>query len=140
LPRAAALVGAAAGIAAQHANEIEEAATAAEAEAMAAEGEVVTLWRAVELPELKDILRFRDYNIDFNSTFKRFFDSEALVRRYIAANPNTQYFLTYIRLPVQYLSQMEQHPDFGIGTAFGIDVWLQPEFYSWTLGGVQVVP
>lgn len=86
--------------------------------------------------ELADILKRGDYNIHPNSTYKRFFESEAEVDEFIRRNPDRGYTKTSVDLPEDYvLKNMERHPDFGVGQAFGIDVYDNPEFYDMFLGG-----
>jgi len=119
-------------------------AEAASAEAGAARGgppATTRLWRAVEAEELLDVRRFGDYNIDPNSTFKRFAFSKPDVDAFIQANPGRSYTTTFVDLPTDKLRFMTEHPDpGGVGRAIGIDVYETPEFYSWFVGGVKVVP
>ena len=90
------------------------------------------MWRAVESEELKDVLKFGDYNIHSNSTFKRFAFDEASLDAFIKANPNREYIKTFIDIPTSYLEQMVRHGDpGGVGKAIGIDVFENPEFYKW---------
>ncbi|WP_212749167.1 hypothetical protein, partial [Chitinivorax sp. B] len=90
------------------------------------------LWRAVEPNELKDVLRYGDYNIHPNSTFKRFAFDEGSLDAFIKANPSRSYTKTYIDLQSSKLNEMVHHGDpGGVGRAVGIDVFEKPEFYKW---------
>jgi len=98
------------------------------------------LWRAVTDKELEDIMRYGDYNIHQNSTFKRFAFTERDVDNFIRANPMQHYTKTYIDLPTDKLQLMFQHDDpGGVGKAIGIDVYEHPEFYNW-FEDVTIVP
>ncbi len=99
---------------------------------MVAKSGMTRLWRAVEPPELDDILRYGDYNIHPNSTFKRFAFDESSLDNFIRANPDRTYRKTYIDIPTDKLNEMYRHPDSGgVGEAIGIDVFEHPEFYDW---------
>jgi hypothetical protein len=90
-----------------------------------------TLWRAVENPELDDILKYGDYNIHPNSIFKRFALGEKSLDDFIAANPGRTYTKTSISIPTLKLDHMVPHADTGgVGNAVGIDVHEHPEFYD----------
>jgi len=113
--------------------------SAASSQATTVEGGTTRLWRAVEPPELQDVLRYGDYNIHPNSTFKRFaFDEESLIN-FIKANPDRSYTKTFIDVPSENLDLMYRHADpGGAGPSIGIDVYEHPEFYDW-FDQVQVV-
>ena len=99
------------------------------------------LWRVVEAEELADVLRFGDYNIHPNSTFKRFAFSEADLDAFMKANPGRSYTKTYVDIPTGKLRLMTEHPDpGGVGRSIGIDLYETPEFYNWFVGPVKVLP
>lgn len=86
------------------------------------------------------MLRFGDYNIHRNSTFKRFAFSEADLDAFIKANPGRNYTKTLVDIPTNKLQLMFEHPDpGGVGRAVGIDVFETPQFYDWFEGPVQVI-
>ncbi len=90
------------------------------------------LWRAVEPEELADVVKYGDYNINPNSTFKRFAFDEGSLDNFIKANPGRDYTKTFIDVPAENLSQMYRHADpGGVGKAIGIDVYEKPQFYEW---------
>jgi hypothetical protein len=92
----------------------------------------IRLWRAVEPEELKDVLRYGDYDIHPNSTFKRFAFDEKSLDNFIRANPELEYTKTYIDISKDKIKFMTRHEDArGVGKAIGIDVYLTPEFYEW---------
>jgi len=96
------------------------------------EGSTTRLWRAVEADELADVVKYGDYNIHPNSTFKRFGFDEGSLDDFIKANPARDYTKTYIDVPTKNLDQMFRHPDpGGVGKAIGIDVYENPTFYDW---------
>jgi RHS repeat-associated protein len=100
------------------------------------------LWRAIGERELADVVKFGDYHLHYNSTFKRFAFLEDDMNAFIRANPNKSYAKTYIDLPNERLMSMDTHPwgDFGgRDFAIGIDVWERPDFYEW-FGEVNVLP
>ncbi|WP_199522649.1 hemagglutinin repeat-containing protein, partial [Pseudomonas protegens] len=102
--------------------------------------ETTRLWRAVEPEELADILKYGDYNIHPNSTFKRFGFDEKSLDDFIKANPDRTYTKTYIEIPKVFLDKMYRHDDpGGAGKAIGIDVYEFPEFYD-LFNKVHVVP
>jgi hypothetical protein len=104
----------------------------ASSEVTSAGGGTTRLWRAVEPPELQDVVKYGDYNIHPNSTFKRFAFDEASLDKFIEANPTRSYTKTYIDIPTENLGQMYQHADpGGVGQSIGIDVYEHPEFYDW---------
>jgi len=89
------------------------------------------LWRAVEADELADVYRFGDYNIYPNSTYKRFGLDEQSLDDFIGANPDRQYWKTYIDVPNSEISRMDYLPDpGGAGNYYGIDVYENPDFYD----------
>jgi hypothetical protein len=93
------------------------------------------LFRAVEGAELKDVLRYGDYNIHPNSTFKRFAFDEGSLDAFIKVNPGRNYTKTFIDLPTEKLDFMIRHGDpGGVGKAIGIDVFENPQFYDWFKG------
>lgn len=93
------------------------------------------LFRAVEKAELDDVLRYGDYNIHPNSTFKRFAFDEGSLDAFIKANPGRNYTKTFIDLPTEKLDFMIRHGDpGGVGKAIGIDVFENPQFYDWFKG------
>ena len=93
------------------------------------------LFRAVEKAELDDVLRYGDYNIHPNSTFKRFAFDEGSLDAFIKANPGRNYTKTFIDLPTEKLDFMIKHGDpGGVGKAIGIDVFENPQFYDWFKG------
>jgi filamentous hemagglutinin len=99
------------------------------------------LFRAVESEELKDVVRFGDYNIHPNSTFKRFAYNEGDIDRFIGANPNRSYTKTSVDIPTSKLQFMFRHADpGGVGRAVGIDVLETPEFCNWFYGPVTIIP
>jgi len=90
------------------------------------------LWRAVEPAELKDVMKYGDYNIHPNSTFKRFAFDEGSLDTFIKANPDRTYTKTFVDLPNDKLKFMYEHADpGGVGRSIGIDVYEKPEFYDW---------
>jgi filamentous hemagglutinin len=90
------------------------------------------LWRAVEPEELADVVKYGDYNIHPNSTFKRFAFDEGSLDNFIKANPGRDYTKTFIDVPTENLGQMYRHADpGGVGKAIGIDVYENPQFYDW---------
>lgn len=90
------------------------------------------LFRAVEADELADVMKYGDYNIHPNSTFKRFALEESSLDDFIKANPNRSYTKTSIDVPTENLGQMYRHGDpGGVGKAIGIDVYENPHFYDW---------
>jgi RHS repeat-associated protein len=64
------------------------------------QGPIVRLFRAVEPPELADLQRYGDYNIDPNSTFKRFYFNEAQVGR-CGLSRNLEMFLAHVAFNVE---------------------------------------
>jgi RHS repeat-associated protein len=97
------------------------------------------LWRAVEPSELQDVLKYADYNIHPNSTFKRFAFDEASLDDFIKANPGRDYTKTFIDLPTEKLDLMYRHSDpGGVGKSIGVDVYETPEFYNW-FNGVTIL-
>jgi hypothetical protein len=123
--------------------DVEKLEHAAELGATAAEGAgagSTRLFRAVEDEELKDVLRFGDYNIHPNSTFKRFAFSEGDLDAFIQSNPGRSYTKTFVDIPTDKLQFMYQHADpGGVGRAVGIDVFETPEFYDWFMAPVQII-
>nr|WP_306108701.1 hemagglutinin repeat-containing protein [Pseudomonas sp. Fl4BN1] len=102
--------------------------------------ETTRLWRAVEPEELADILKYGDYNIHPNSTFKRFGFDEKSLDDFIKANPDRTYTKTYIEIPKDFLDKVYRHDDpGGAGKAIGIDVYEFPEFYD-LFNKVNLVP
>jgi filamentous hemagglutinin len=98
------------------------------------------LWRAVEPKDLADVMKYGDYNIHPNSTFKRFAFSESDVNNFIITQPGRVYTKTFVDIPSEYLSRMVRHSDpGGVGSAIGIDVYEFPEFYEW-FSGVNIIP
>lgn len=98
------------------------------------------LFRAVEGDELADVMRYGDYNIHPNSTFKRFAFDEKSLDDFIRADPNRTYTKTYIDVPTENLGQMYRHPDpGGVGRSIGIDVFENPQFYDW-FDKVNIIP
>ena len=94
--------------------------------------QMTRLWRAVENPELADVMKYGDYNIHPNSTFKRFAFDEGSLDTFIEANPARTYTKTFIDVPSEKLPLMIEHGDpGGVGRAIGIDVYEHPEFYDW---------
>jgi RHS repeat-associated protein len=90
------------------------------------------LFRAVENDELADVMRYGDYNIHPNSTFKRFAFDEGSLDDFIEANPGRDYTKTFIDVPTENLGQMYRHADpGGVGKSIGIDVYENPQFYDW---------
>src|SRR5260370_20124152 len=69
------------------------------------------LFRAVEGEELKDVLRFGDYNIHPNSTFKRFAFAEGDLDAFIQGNPGRSYTKTFVDIPTSKLQFMFEHAD-----------------------------
>ncbi len=97
------------------------------------------MFRAVEGEELKDVLRYGDYDIYRNSTFKRFAFDEGLLDAFIKPNPGRNYTETFIDIPTEKIDFMSRHGDpGGVGKAIGIDVFENPQFYDW-LKGVNVL-
>lgn len=106
----------------------------------AAKSGTTRLWRAVEPEELADVVKYGDYNIHPNSTFKRFAFDEGSLDNFIKANPGLDYTKTFIDVPTENLSQMYRHADpGGVGKAIGIDVYEKPQFYDW-FNKVEVLP
>jgi hypothetical protein len=90
------------------------------------------LFRAVEGDELADVMKYGDYNIHPNSTFKRFAFDEGSLDDFIKANPTRSYTKTFIDVPTENLGQMYRHADpGGVGKSIGIDVYETPTFYNW---------
>lgn len=86
------------------------------------------------------MLKYKDYNIHPNSTFKRFGFDERSIDDFINANPDRTYAKTYIDVPTSVLEKMDRHADpGGAGKAIGIDVYDFPEFYN-SFKSVKVVP
>lgn len=112
------------GKALRYADEAYDAASSAE--------DLTRLYRAVEPDELADVLKYNDYNIHPNSTFKRFAFDESSLDDFIKANPNRTYTKTFVDVPTQKLDQMYRHDDpGGVTKAIGIDVYENPQFYDW---------
>lgn len=95
-------------------------------------GGTTRLYRAVEPGELGDVLKYGDYNIHPNSTFKRFAFDPSSLDDFIKANPGRDYTKTFIDVPTENLGQMYRHADpGGVGKSIGIDVYENPHFYDW---------
>jgi filamentous hemagglutinin len=98
------------------------------------------LYRAVEPGELADVVKYGDYNIHPNSTFKRFAFDEGSLDDFIKANPGRDYTKTFIDVPTENLGQMYRHADpGGVGRSIGIDVYENPHFYDW-FDKVNIIP
>lgn len=94
--------------------------------------DTVRLWRAVEPPELQQIRQHGNYGSHPNSLFKRFALTEDGLDYFMAVQPDRTYVKTYIDIPRNLLSRMQEHDDVGgVGGAVGIDVDDHPEFYTW---------